>query len=204
MADAFAAESGLVPARAGSITLVRHGEPAISRKVRFNAEGYGRWWLDRYEPGSLRAGQTPPPTLIDAAAKAGTLIASTRIRSIESATLLAGGRAFAQDPLFIEAPLPAPPWPSWIRLSPKAWGFWSRFWWWFLDHHGGQESRGQAELRADQAAAVLEGFADSGQDVMLVAHGFFNVMIGRALEKRQWRKVSDGGFRYWKAKRYER
>jgi broad specificity phosphatase PhoE len=204
MADASTAEPGRVPARSGSITLVRHGEPAISRKVRFNAASYGKWWTESYEPGSLRAGQQPPAALIEAAARAGTIIASTRVRSIESATLLTAGRAFAQDPLFIEAPLPGPPWPSWVKLSPKMWGFWSRFWWWFLDHHAGQESRKQAEQRADEAAAVLEGFADAGQDVLLVAHGFFNVMIGRALAKRRWRKVSDGGFRYWNAKRYER
>jgi broad specificity phosphatase PhoE len=112
------------------------------------------------------------------------MIASTRRRSIETATAVADGKAFATDPLFIEAPLPPPPWPRWIKMSPKHWGFFARFWWWFFDNHAGQESRAQAELRADQAADLLIDLSKNGQDVLLVAHGFFNTMIGLSLQKR--------------------
>ena len=71
--------------RPGAITLARHGEPALSRKIRFNAPAYGDWWA-RYEEGGLLPGQTPPTSLLATARDAGTIIASTRRRSIETAT----------------------------------------------------------------------------------------------------------------------
>jgi len=189
--------------RLGAITLARHGEPALSRAIRFNAPTYGDWWA-RYEEGGLLPGQTPPASLVATARDAGTIIASTRRRSIETATAVAGGKGFATNPLFIEAPLPPPPWPRWIRMSPKHWGFFARFWWWFFNHHAGQESRAEAEVRADQAADLLIGLAEGGQDVLLVAHGFFNTMIGLSLQKRGLKKTVDQGFKYWCVKRFER
>jgi len=189
--------------RPGAITLARHGEPALSRKVRFNAPAYGEWWA-RYEEGGLLSGQTPPDSLKATARRAGVMIASTRRRSVETATAVAEGKAFATDPLFIEAPLPPPPWPRWIKMSPKHWGFFARFWWWFFDHHAGQESRAQAELRADQAADLLIDLSKNGQEVLLVAHGFFNTMIGLSLQKRGLKKTLDQGFQYWCVKRFER
>ena len=106
--------------------------------------------------------------------------------------------------ILIEAPLPPPHWPSWLRISPKLWGFFARFWWWFFNHHEGQETRRQAEVRADKAAAMLEELAASGQDVVVTAHGFFNFMIGRALKARGWRMASSQGYKYWSIRRFER
>ncbi|MFT4251934.1 MAG: phosphoglycerate mutase family protein [Caulobacter sp.] len=205
MADAPTADQTASPVvrPPGAIVLARHGEPALSRKVRFSARAYGDWWA-LYEEGGLLAGQTPPQRLLEIARRSEVILSSTRRRSIETAQAVAGGRDFARDPIFIEAPLPPPPWPAWIRLSPKKWGFFSRFWWWFFDHHMGQESRRQAEVRADAAADLLIGLSQDGRDVLLVAHGFFNAMIGVALQKRGLKKTLDQGFQYWCVKRFER
>ena len=204
MTAASTAQDGRAPvAGHGTIILARHGEPALSRKTRFNGEGYREWW-SRYEEGGLKAGQTPPAALVASAAKAGAVVASTRRRSIETARAVVGERAFATDPVFIEAPLPPPPWPKWVKLSPKIWGFWARFWWWFFNHHETQESRAQAETRADAAGRMLADLAADGQDVVLLAHGFFNVMIARALKKQGWRQISNEGFRYWSTKTFVR
>ncbi|PXA83795.1 histidine phosphatase family protein [Caulobacter sp. D4A] len=205
MADAPTADQTASPVvrPPGAIVLARHGEPALSRKIHFSAQAYGDWWA-LYEEGGLLAGQTPPDCLLDIARKADVIISSTRRRSIETAQAIAGGRDFPRDPMFIEAPLPPPPWPSWIKLSPKKWGFFSRFWWWFFDHHMGQESRKQAEVRADAAADALIALSQDGRNVLLVAHGFFNTMIGVALQKRGLKKTLDQGFQYWCVKRFER
>ncbi len=203
MADATIADHTSPPARSGVITLARHGEPALSRKVRLNAPEYGEWW-GRYEEGGLKAGQTPPATLLEIARSADTIIASTRRRSIETAQAVVGERAFATDPTFIEAPLPPPPWPLWLRMSPKRLGFFARFWWWFFNHHGGQETRKEAEARAGQAADLLIELAASGQDVLVLAHGFFNWMIADALKQRGWAKIVDEGHAYWSIKRFRR
>lgn len=203
MADVTTADQASPSVRPGVITLARHGEPALSRKVSLNAPEYGAWWA-RYEEGGLKHGQVPPDGLVALARDADVIIASTRRRSIETARAVAGDRAFATDPLFIEAPLPPPPWPLWLRMSPKGLGFFARFWWWFFDNHGGQETRKAAEARAGQAADLLIELADSGQDVLVLAHGFFNWMIGEALRKRGLTKLLDQGHRYWSIKRFRR
>lgn len=203
MADVTTADQASSPVKTGTITLARHGEPALSRKVRLNAPEYGDWWA-RYEVGGLKEGQTPPDSLIQIAREADVLIASTRRRAIETAQAVTAGRAFATDETFIEAPLPPPPWPLWLKMSPKRLGFFARFWWWFFNHHGGQETRAEAEVRAGKAADLLVALADQGQDVLVVAHGFFNWMIADALKQRGLAKLVDEGHAYWSIKRFHR
>lgn len=187
----------------GAIILTRHGEPALSRKCLISARQYGDWWA-KYEVGGLRAGQTPPPELLAAAEGAGVIYASTRPRAQETAVAAAGGREIVSDALFIEAPLPPPHLPDWIRLSPKWWGVVSRFWWHLSDRHHQQETRAEAEIRAEQAAQVLIERAGSGRDVLVFAHGYFNHMVGRRLKADGWKLVRNQGFKYWSQRRYER
>lgn len=204
MADALTADPKTLPAvRPGAIVLARHGEPAISRKVLLTARGYRDFWTS-YEERGLLEGQVPPAALMDQIAGAGAIISSVRNRSIESAIALCRGREFVRDAIFVEAPLPAPNFPGFIRMSPKLWGFIARFWWWYFNHHAGQETRREAEARADQAASMLEALALSGEDVVVLAHGFFNFMIGRALRRRGWRLVANQGWKYWSSRTFER
>lgn len=192
-----------LPDEPGAITLARHGEPALSRKVRLTAEEYREWWAT-YEVGGLKEGQTPPQALRDAARNSAFVIASTRPRSMETAAAVTEGRGIMEDATFIEAPLPPPQWPGWVKLSPRMWGVVARSAWWFFNHHEGQETRAQAEARAEAAASQLVDLASAGQDVLVIAHGFFNHMIGRALRKRGWRCVRDQGFGYWTTRRFEK
>jgi broad specificity phosphatase PhoE len=189
--------------RSGAIILARHGEPALSRKVKLTSNEYRDFWA-RYEVGGLLPGQSAPAMLSGFVDNCGVIVSSTRLRAIESAAVVGNGRRVIQEPLLIEAPLPPPKWPSWVRLSPKLWGFFSRFFWWYFNHHHGEENRAQAEARADLAAAKLAELAASGQDVVVLAHGFFNVLIGRALQKRGWRMTLRQGYKYWSTRRFER
>jgi broad specificity phosphatase PhoE len=203
MADVITADQASSPGKSGTITLARHGEPALSRKVKLNAPEYGDWWA-RYEVGGLKEGQTPPEQLLQIARDVDVIIVSTRHRAIETANAVVAGRAFTTDEGFIEAPLPPPPWPLWLRMSPKRLGFFARFWWWFFNNHGGQETRAQAEVRAGQAADQLVALSDQGQHVLVVAHGFFNWMIADALKARGLTKLVDEGHAYWSIKRFRR
>jgi len=205
MASALTAEITDRPEtrRPGAIVLARHGEPALDRNVKLSAAEYRSFW-SQYEVLGILPGQTPPQALLRLVDTAGVLLSSTRLRSIESASAIAGGRKVVQHEILIEAPLPPPPWPNWIRFSPKIWGFLARVWWWFFNHHEGQETRLAAETRADRAADLLIGHAETGEDVLVLAHGFFNFMIGRALKNRGWKLVASEGYKYWSTRRFER
>ncbi|WP_082496205.1 histidine phosphatase family protein [Brevundimonas sp. Leaf363] len=202
-ADEAQPVTDLVAQKPGAIILTRHGEPALSRKCLISARQYGDWW-GKYEIGGLLAGQTPPPELLIAAEGAGVIYASTRPRAQETAIAAARGKAIVSDALFIEAPLPPPNFPDWFKLSPKWWGVVSRFWWHAFDHHDGQETRRQAEARAEQAAQVLIDRASGGRDVLVFAHGYFNHMVGRRLKADGWRLAHNQGFKYWSQRRYEK
>jgi broad specificity phosphatase PhoE len=197
------AASRAVAAKSGAIILARHGEPALSRKILLTSQGYRDWWA-RYEEGGLLEGQVPPDCLIDTASNAGAIFSSTRQRSRETAAAVAGGAQVHADVLFIEAPLPPPDFPAWFKLSPRWWGVVARAWWWFFDHHEGQETKAQAQVRAAKAADMLERRAAEGKDVLVLAHGFFNGMVGVELAKRGWRCVRDRGFKYWSARHFEK
>jgi broad specificity phosphatase PhoE len=187
----------------GWIMLARHGEPALSRKIRLDASGYRDWWA-QYEVGGIRPDQTPPSGLLEMARQADVIFASTRRRAVETAEAVLQGKHFVRDSVFIEAPLPPPPFPGFVRLNPKTWGFLSRVAWWFFGHHEGQETRGEAELRAREVARRLMDTALSGQNVLVLAHGFFNTMVSRELKRAGWKNVEGRGYRYWSTRRFVR
>jgi broad specificity phosphatase PhoE len=190
--------------KAGTITLARHGEPALSRKVRLNPREYGEFW-GKYEVGGLVEGQKAPDFLVQWAKEADVVWVSTRRRAIESATILLGeGAETIVDARLIEAPLPPPPWPAFVRMTPKVWGFWARFWWWWFNHHDGQETKAQATLRARAVIADIIRSAEEGKNVLVVAHGFFNAMMGLELKRAGWKKVQGRGWKYWSTRRFER
>ncbi|HEX7885266.1 MAG TPA: histidine phosphatase family protein [Phenylobacterium sp.] len=191
------------PPRHGAIILARHGEPALSRKVRLSAAEYREFWAT-YEIGGILPGQTPPDRLREFVAECGALVSSTRLRAIESARTMVGQREFPHHEILIEAPLPPPNFPAWVKLSPRFWGFIARVWWWYFNHHEGQETRVQAEMRADRAAALLIGLAAGGDNVVVLAHGFFNHLIGRSLRTLGWKLVESEGYKYWSMRRFER
>ena len=185
----------------GAIVLTRHGEPALSRRCLLTSQGYRDWWA-KYELGGLLGGQTPPPGLLEQASKS-VIFHSPRPRAVETAQAVAGDRPMTEDWVFIEAPLPPPAAPDWFKVGPRWWGVIARFWWWAFDFHDeGQESRDEAKVRAKQAADLLEAKAGEGTDVLVLAHGFFNGMVGMELTRRGWRCAKDKGFKYWSQRRF--
>ena len=56
----------------------------------------------------------------------------------------------------------------------------------------------------ERAADLIVDLAGGGCDVVVLAHGFFNFMVGRALRRRGWRLTANQGWKYWSTRRYER
>jgi broad specificity phosphatase PhoE len=190
------------PVKPGSVVIARHGEPALSRQFKLSASGYRRWWA-AYEEGGILDPHKAPVGLLEMARKADVIFASVRQRAVETAEAVVQGKHFIRDPMFVEAPLPPPAWPEFIRISPKWWGAIARAYWWF-GRHDGQETRQEAEARAKAAAARLAAEAERGQNVVLLAHGYFNHMVGREMKRLGWKLASGRGYKYWSTRRYVR
>lgn len=197
-----AAAPALASVAPGCVVIARHGEPALSRQIKLSAAGYRRWWA-AYEEGGILDPHKAPVGLLEMARKADVIFASVRQRAVETAEAIVQGKHFIRDPMFVEAPLPPPPWPEFIRLSPKLWGGIARAYWW-LGRHDGQETRPQAEVRARAAAERLSAEADAGRNVVLLAHGYFNHMVGKEMKRLGWKLAAGRGYKYWSARRYVR
>jgi broad specificity phosphatase PhoE len=79
----------------------------------------------------------------------------------------------------------------------------ARTWWWFVEVPG-HETRRQAQARAREMAAFLIGKAQEGGDVLVLAHGYFNLMISLELKRMGFVQTLEQGFKYWGCRRYER
>ena len=183
------------------IVLIRHGQPHIALSPRTGHRGFHDY-IGAYEAAGLDPASLPPQELIELGRELGAVFASDRPRSHESARMLSSQAALTIDPLFAEAPLASPPIPL-LKLSVPGWAVMSRLLW----HAGfapGIENARAAGARARQAADILVAKAETAGSVALVAHGYFNFMIGRELKRRGFTKRGSHRARYWNTVTYER
>lgn len=187
----------------GRIITARHGRPNLARDLTMTSREYGDWWA-RYDASGLHPDETPPASLVDLAGRASTVLSSTLPRAIETAREVTGGtRKVPADATFVEAPLPPPPAPGWIRLRPGQWGVVSRIFWILGYAPPGVENVGETWKRVDSIVDRLSELSEGG-DVLLCAHGFLNWMIDRRLRRAGWRRAArDGGNHYWSWRVYE-
>ncbi len=75
---------------------------------------------------------------------------------------------------------------------------------WYAGYHPEIENYRRAKHRASEAADILIRKAQTGGTAALVAHGYFNYLIGRELRGRGFRKSGSHRARYWNAVVYER
>jgi hypothetical protein len=75
---------------------------------------------------------------------------------------------------------------------------------WHAGFAPGIESSFAASLRAAKAADLLMAEAAKSGTAALVAHGYFNFLIGRVLKRRGFVKRGSHRARYWNSVIYER
>jgi broad specificity phosphatase PhoE len=183
------------------IALIRHGRPAIDTAPRTSHSGF-RTYIDDYERAGLDPGSAPPEELQDLVRELSSVYTSDRARSHESAKALAPNAELIADPLFAEAPLPSPRIPL-LRMKVPKWAVVARILW-HAGYHPEMENYRRAKARASDAADILMRRAREGGEAALVAHGYFNLMIGRELRQRGFRKSGSHRARYWNTVVYER
>jgi broad specificity phosphatase PhoE len=184
------------------IILIRHGKPAIETAPRTCHRGF-RDYIDDYEEAGLDPESAPPEELVDLVKELNAVFTSDSKRAADSARSLLPQADLIADALFGEAPLAAPKIPL-IKMKVPVWAVMSRILW-HAGFHPDIENYRRAKHRAAQAADILLGRAKKNDGVaVLVAHGYFNAMIGRVLNKRGLRRTGSHRARFWNAVIYER
>ncbi len=182
------------------IVLVRHGRPAIPTALRTSHNGF-RSYIDDYEAAGLDPDSVPPEELQDLVRELTAIHTSDRPRSTGSAKALAPNAELIADPLFAEAPLASPRIPL-LRMRVPKWAVMARILW-HAGYHPEIENYRKAKHRAAEAADILMARAAGEGATALVAHGYFNLMIGRELRRRGFRKSGSHRVTYWNAVIYE-
>jgi broad specificity phosphatase PhoE len=182
------------------IVLIRHGRPAIAPNPRTSHVGF-RDYIDDYEAAGLDPESAPPEELQDLVRELSAIYTSTKPRSTDSAKALAPNAELIADPLFVEAPLASPRIPL-LRMKVPKWAVVARILW-HAGYHPEIEDYRRAKHRATQAADILMKRASEEGQTALVAHGYFNAMIGRELRRRGFRKSGSHRVRFWNAVIYD-
>jgi broad specificity phosphatase PhoE len=133
--------------------------------------------------------------LVELTRQAKCVCTSPLRRSRESAALLAPGITTLMDADFREAELPCG-FRSGLRLPPHLWGLVARSAW-CCGWSTGVETFAAARQRAAQAAALLRARAARDGLVVLVGHGFLNILIAQHLRAAGWRGPRLPSQRHW-------
>src|ERR1700722_17486231 len=182
------------------IILVRHGQPALPLRPRTSHHEF-RDYIDAYEAAGLDPGSLPPRELADLVKELDHVFTSGRPRAHQSAQALAPHAELVADSLFAEAPLASPRIPL-LKMRVPKWAVVARILW-HAGYHPEIENYRKARHRAGRAADVLIAKVRDGGSVALIAHGYFNAMIGRQLRKRGFVRTGSHRVRYWNAVIYE-
>lgn len=182
------------------IILIRHGRPAIPTSPRTTHSEF-RSYIDAYEEAGLDPESLPPEELQDLLSELDAVYTSGRKRSVDSARALAPHAELIADPLFAEAPLASPPIPL-LRMKVPKWAVMARILW-HAGYHPEIENYRRAKQRAMQASDILIARARDDGSAALVAHGYFNFLIGRELRRRGMQRSGAHRARFWNSVVYE-
>ena len=183
------------------VVLVRHGRPAIPM-ARTCYRGF-RHFINAYDRAGLDPESAPPAELRALVEGLRAVFTSGAPRANDSARSLLPGADIIADPLFAEAPLAGPRIPL-VKLRVTLWAVISRIMW-HAGYHPQIENYWRTRSRAARAAdMLLAGAQENAGTAVLVAHGYFNAMIGRALRKRGFVRVGSHRPNFWNAVTYER
>lgn len=175
------------------IILIRHGEPALKKHgwmKRPSAEAFIRAYDDAgvypFEQSPLLLRDTDPDTVL-----------TSSLRRAQHTARLAFGEEvrYRSDSIFREFERKILAFPS-LRMPLRFWLLSSRVLWLLGTNDQGVESFREAKERTARAAQKLETRAKRHKKAVLVAHGFLNRYLRKALQKRGWTLVYDGGHEY--------
>lgn len=181
-----------------SITLIRHGPPAVSLRQRVCGHQF-RQFVERYDAARIAQRALPPMAVRQVVANADVVFASNRPRATHTAELLGVPVPAVVDPQFREIEFPVD-FPRHFRFSALTWSAIALALW-RLGYTSRSESLARSRRRAKIAADTLESQLVQPSheigSVVLVAHAGINRLIAKELRRRGWRGRKLPHSRHW-------
>ncbi|MEW9502413.1 histidine phosphatase family protein [Jeotgalibacillus marinus] len=184
------------------ISLIRHGKSRCTENNRITCEHF-KDWIETYDDNGVFEESSYPPETREKITSATMVITSDLKRSVESAKLLHPNNFTATPvPLFRETELPVPLTKLWgIKLPPTIWAVIFRCLW-FSGYSSQCEPLSKAKQRAKKAAQQLVEYAKEHHSVVLVGHGFFNLLLAKELQKMGWKGKKKTSSKHWNCTTY--
>ncbi len=182
------------------ISLIRHGRSKWVQNECITSSQFEDW-VTRYDDHGVHEEETYPQETQKKLKKATIVYTSDLFRSKESAKLLFPTVDFVSDSMFRETELPTSGFFSRIKLQPSAWAVLMRCLW-LAGYSRKCESFAYAKNRAKQAAEALVRSAEKTQSVVLVGHGFFNILIAKELLQMGWSGAKRPTTKHWQVTTY--
>ena len=183
------------------ISFIRHGKSQWIENRPVTIHSF-KDWVEKYDyVGVIEEKELPRESMITIS-KVRLVFTSDLNRAIHSASILDPKSDIISDPVFREVELPSPLLKFWnLKLTPTAWTVILRALW-FLGYSSNCESYNYAKKRAIKAANLLIKHAEEHNQIALVGHGFFNMMIAKELQGRGWEGRRKTNSNHWECTTY--
>ena len=183
------------------ISFIRHGKSQWIENNRLTCKEFIKW-TEQYNCTGVYKGDFYPPETIKALTSSGAVFTSNLKRSLESAKSLNPNVNYISSSLFREVELPQLKINFLrIKLKPTTWVVLLRCLW-LLGYSRGCESLNEARIRANKASKCLIDYAMVYESVVLVGHGFFNLLIAKELRKTGWTGKKKPSTKHWHVTNY--
>lgn len=164
------------------ITFIRHGKSVCVEKKPITLTEF-KEWVGKYDHDGVMEEESYPTESCEKVTKANVVFTSDLTRSIQSAKLLKPDADLISNPVFREVELPSSTLKFRnVKLRPRYWLVILRLLW-FFGYSKDCESIKRAKKRAVNATDLLLKTAKHNDRIVLVGHGFFNMMVAKELQK---------------------
>ncbi|KGM45695.1 histidine phosphatase family protein [Neobacillus niacini] len=178
------------------ISLIRHGKSLLTENDKITCLEFNKW-VEKYDYNGVFEESAYPTATLEKVATANIVITSDLKRAVESARLLKPITKIISDPLFRETELPSNSSQLFnVKLKPSIWAIVLRILW-FSGYSYQCESLNKAKFRANKASQQLIDYANEYKSVVLVGHGFFNMLIAKELQKKGWKGIRKRDAKHW-------
>ncbi|MBW8350374.1 histidine phosphatase family protein [Bacillus sp. IITD106] len=180
------------------IVLIRHGKSLWTEDRLITCQEFKNW-VEKYDSHGVFEEASYPLQTLEKIRTAKIVVTSDLTRSVESARLLNPNIHTISDPLFRETELPVPIIKLFgLKLNASLWAVLLRCLW-FIGYSKGCESLREAKKRAEKASRLLINFAKEHQNVVVVGHGFFNMLMAKELKKLGWVSAKKKSSKHWQS-----